>query len=46
VGIEVSISVLLLAIGTLIPPIFEGKIGEVVGRTSGQYVLLGIAVWP
>lgn len=32
------------AFGTLIPPIFEGKLSEVTGTTSGQYVLLGIAV--
>jgi len=32
------------AFGTLIPPIFEGKLGEVTGTTSGQYVLLGIVV--
>lgn len=32
------------AFGTLIPPLFEGRIGEVVGTTSGRYVLLGIFV--
>jgi L-rhamnose-H+ transport protein len=32
------------AFGTLIPPIFEGKIAQIVGTTSGLYVLGGIAV--
>jgi len=32
------------AFGTLIPPIFEHKAGELIATTSGQYVLLGILV--
>jgi len=32
------------AFGTLIPPIYEGKMGELVATTSGQYTLLGVAV--
>jgi len=32
------------AFGTLIPPIYEGKAGELIAKTSGQYVLLGILV--
>lgn len=32
------------AFGTLIPPFFEGRMDEIVGTTSGRYVLLGIAV--
>ena len=32
------------AFGTLIPPIFEGKIGEMVSRASGMTTLAGVAV--
>lgn len=33
------------AFGTLIPPIFEGKFGsQLLGTTSGQYVLAGVAI--
>ena len=32
------------AFGTLIPPIFQGKLGDILGTVSGQYVLLGIIV--
>lgn len=32
------------AFGTLIPPLFEGKFGELVHSNSGRHVLLGIAV--
>ncbi len=35
---------LCAAFGTLMPPIFNGTFGQVVGTTSGRVILLGIAV--
>ncbi|HET9086919.1 MAG TPA: L-rhamnose/proton symporter RhaT, partial [Acidobacteriaceae bacterium] len=30
--------------GTLMPPIFQGEMGTIVHQTSGQFILLGIAI--
>ncbi|GAT33021.1 L-rhamnose-H+ transport protein [Terrimicrobium sacchariphilum] len=44
-GIALGMAVALgfcAAFGTLIPPLFEGKIGSIVGTVSGQMVILGV----
>lgn len=46
-GIALGMAVALgycAAFGTLMPPIFNGTIGDIVGETSGQIILLGVAV--
>ncbi|MCU1321411.1 MAG: RhaT l-rhamnose-proton symport 2 [Acidobacteriaceae bacterium] len=35
---------LCAAFGTLIPPIFHGQMSSIVHQTSGQFILLGVAV--
>jgi len=35
---------LCAAFGTLLPPLFEGQLGEIVSRGSGQVVVLGVLV--
>jgi L-rhamnose-H+ transport protein len=45
VGLGIAVALGSCALfGTLLPPIFNGQIGEVLGTHSGQIVLLGIAV--
>lgn len=44
-GIALGMAVALgfcAAFGTLIPPLFEGKLGMIAGTTSGQMVILGV----
>jgi L-rhamnose-H+ transport protein len=44
-GIALGMAVALgfcAAFGTLVPPIFDGKIGEIIGTTSGLVILLGV----
>jgi L-rhamnose-H+ transport protein len=44
-GIALGMAVALgfcAAFGTLVPPIFDGKFGEILGSESGRYVLLGV----
>ena len=44
-GIALGMAVALgfcAAFGTLVPPIFDGKIGEIITTESGRYVLLGV----
>ena len=44
-GISLGMAVALgfcAAFGTLIPPIYQGKMGELMGDTGGQIVLLGV----
>ena len=46
-GIALGMAVALgycAAFGTLMPPIFDGQIAEIVHQTSGQVILLGVAV--
>ena len=46
-GIALGMAVALgycAAFGTLMPPIFNGTIGDIVGKTSGQIILLGVAI--
>jgi L-rhamnose-H+ transport protein len=46
-GIALGMAVALgycAAFGTLMPPIFEGKIGELMSKSSGQTILLGVVV--
>ena len=46
-GIALGMAVALgycAAFGTLMPPIFDGTIVDIVGETSGQIILLGVAI--
>jgi L-rhamnose-H+ transport protein len=46
-GIALGMAVALgycAAFGTLMPPIFDGTFGEIARQTSGQIILLGVAV--
>jgi L-rhamnose-H+ transport protein len=46
-GIALGMAIALgycAAFGTLVPPIFNGEIGQIVHETSGQVILLGVAV--
>ncbi|MBX7259640.1 MAG: L-rhamnose/proton symporter RhaT [Candidatus Hydrogenedentes bacterium] len=46
-GIALGMAIALgycAAFGTLMPPIFDGKFASIVGETSGQVTLLGVAV--
>jgi L-rhamnose-H+ transport protein len=46
-GIGMGMAVALgycAAFGTLIPPIFKGQFGEIIGTTPGRVILLGVAV--
>lgn len=46
-GIALGMAVALgycAAFGTLMPPIFSSEIGQIAGSTSGQVILLGVAV--
>jgi len=45
-GIALGMAVALgfcMTFGTLIPPLFDGKMGEIVGSMSGLIILLGVA---